>query len=73
MIKVEDVKKLEAEIAKLDKDLFSITLSRIIRVINFNYFKEFFLQELQALNQVHAENLTPLGFNSNGESLADVQ
>jgi hypothetical protein len=43
LIKDEDVNKLEAEIEKLDKDLFSITLSRIIRVINFNYFKEFFL------------------------------
>lgn len=73
LIKDEDVNKLEAEISNLDKDLFSITLSRIIRVINFNYFNQFFLQELTALNQVHAEKIQPLGFNSNGDSLPDVQ
>jgi len=42
LIKDEDVSKLESEIANVDKDLFSITLSRIIRVINYNYFEEFF-------------------------------
>jgi hypothetical protein len=42
LIKDEDVSKLESEISNVDKDLFSITLSRIIRVINYNYFGEFF-------------------------------
>ena len=42
--------KLESEIANVDKDLFSITLSRIIRVISYNYFEEFFKMELAALN-----------------------
>lgn len=42
LIKDEDVSKLESEIANVGKDLFSITLSRIIRVINYNYFEEFF-------------------------------
>jgi len=50
LIKDEDVMKLESEIANVDKDLFSITLSRIIRVINYNYFEEFFKMELAALN-----------------------
>lgn len=72
LIKEEDVAKLEAELDSLDKDLFSITLSRIIRVINYNYFREFFLLELLALTHVHAEKMPPLGFNSNGESLPDV-
>jgi hypothetical protein len=73
LIKDEDVAKIEAEQASLDKDLFSITLSRIIRVINCNFFKDFFLLELLSLTQVHAGQLPPLGFNSCGDSLPDVK
>lgn len=65
--------KIEAEQPSLDKDLFSITLSRIIRVINCNFFKDFFLLELLSLTQVHAGQLPPLGFNSCGDSLPDVK
>jgi hypothetical protein len=68
LIKDEDVMKLESEIANVDKDLFSITLSRIIRVISYNYFEEFFKMELAALNQCHAQAFS-LGFNANGDSL----
>jgi len=53
LIKDEDVLKLEQDIAKYEKDLFSTTLSRIIRVINYNYIKDFYMIELLALNQVH--------------------
>lgn len=38
LIKDEDVARIDREVANLNKDLFQITLSRIIRVINFNYF-----------------------------------
>lgn len=56
----------------MDKDLFSITLSRIIRVINCNYFKDFFQQELAALNQCHSESVS-LSFNANGDSLPGTE
>lgn len=67
------MQKLEKELSSLDKDLFSITLSRIIRVINYNFFREFYLLELLALTHVHAEKIPPLGFNCNGDSIPDVK
>ena len=53
LIKEEDLKEIESKILKLEKALFQTTLSRIIRIINYNYLKDFYHLELQNLNRVH--------------------
>ena len=69
LIKPEDIESMEQNKAALTKDLFQITLSRIVRVINFNYFDGFHRSELLALNQLHVQKRQQLGFNANGDNL----
>ena len=60
---------MEAQITNLNKELFQITLSRIIRVINCNYFEGFYKKELLGLNVMHQGNLPELGFNAQDKPL----
>lgn len=71
LIKPEDVDKLKT-CTTIDQNMFSTTLNRIIRVIKYNYIKDFNSLELMMLNEVHKKKLTKpgLGFNSNGNDLA---
>lgn len=69
LIKAEDIESMEQHREALSKDLFQITLSRIVRVINFNYFDGFYRSELLALNEVHVQKRKELGFNANGDDL----
>ena len=71
LIKPEDVEKLKT-CTTIDQNMFSTTLNRIIRVIKYNYIKDFNSLELMELNKVHKKQLTKsgLGFNSNGNDLA---
>jgi hypothetical protein len=54
LIKEDDIKDIDLKISKLDKSLFQTTLSRIIRIINFNYLEAFYQQELLNLTKVHS-------------------
>jgi len=71
LIKPEDVDKLKT-CTTIDQNMFSTTLNRIIRVIKYNYIKDFNSLELMMLNEVHKKKLmkSGLGFNSNGNDLA---
>ena len=42
LIKEDDIKDIDLKISKLDKSVFQTTLSRIIRIINFNYLEAFY-------------------------------
>lgn len=70
LIKQEDIESMEQNREALSKDLFQFTLSRIVRVINFNYFDGFYRSELLVLNEeVHVKQRCELGFNANGDDL----
>jgi len=42
LIKEDDLKDIDLKISKLDKSVFQTTLSRINRIINFNYLEAFY-------------------------------